>query len=383
MRKFLALALALLGLSSGAGAQGITVSASTPGYHKFINGGPFPVGNYLFLGVPTGNALLIDIVNNSGSNLVITQLNLFYSDDPNRAFLSMTPVNCQSNSNNTGSTLNAPINLNFSWQQLTGLTMASGKELFILCSAPGAVNYGFQLTSVTTPASGITAGILLVPSQSTVSTTATIGGGASSGTNVQGIVANGASGTSVLPVSIGGTDVSGILRNVVVDTVGDLEIAVNTAITGDGVNGASPFPLFSNRSGSSALLDAMAYQFNGTTYDRSFICTSTAAVNITTAVTTQIVAVSGSTKIRVCAWYLTNSSAVGVTVLFEYGTGTLCGTGTTSITGAMIFPATAGALALGQANDNGVFRTTASQALCLVTTGATVGVQGYITYAQF
>src|SRR5882724_2911384 len=67
----------------------------------------------------------------------------------------------------------------------------------------------------------------------------------------------------------------------------------------------------------------------------SYAAKSNVAIAITTATTTSLVAISGSTSIYVCGFSVTISQVVTTanTILFEYGTGATCGTGTNVLTG--------------------------------------------------
>lgn len=132
-------------------------------------------------------------------------------------------------------------------------------------------------------------------------------------------------------------------------------------------------------SNSSAALYAWAENafYNGSTWDRGFTCANSAVVNVTAAATTQLVALASSQIIRVCSVAITMSAAG--TAKFVYGTGSNCGTGTTDITGAFTL-ATGTPLTLSGMNGS-VFRTIASNALCL--TAVTGNVTGVISYAQF
>lgn len=105
---------------------------------------------------------------------------------------------------------------------------------------------------------------------------------------------------------------------------------------------------------------------------------SSAAINVSTATTTQIVALASSQKIYVTSFDVIAGGTGNIT--FVYGTGSNCGTGTTSLTGA--YPLTAQA---GIAKGNGlgpVLVVPASNALC-VTTSAAVQMSGSVSYAQF
>lgn len=120
------------------------------------------------------------------------------------------------------------------------------------------------------------------------------------------------------------------------------------------------------------------HSFNGSTWDRAFTCPSSAVINVSAGSTTQLVALASSQIIRVCSFVITGDTAA-TTATFVYGTGSNCGTGTTSITGAMRMP-DEGSIALSGMNGS-LFRTIASNALCL--TAATGAVTGFVTYAQY
>lgn len=105
---------------------------------------------------------------------------------------------------------------------------------------------------------------------------------------------------------------------------------------------------------------------------------SSAAINVSTATTTQIVALASAKKI-----YVTSLDVIaGGTgnIAFVYGTGSNCGTGTTSLTGAYNLTAQAG---IAKGNGLGaVLVVPASNALC-VTTSAAVQMSGAVSYTQF
>lgn len=117
--------------------------------------------------------------------------------------------------------------------------------------------------------------------------------------------------------------------------------------------------------------------FNGSTLDRAFTCASQASATITAGSTTQIVALSGSTNIRVCSYQV--GIATTGTFKFVSGTGSNCGTGTADIT-----PATnliAGNVVAVSAGNNSIFRAGASNALCVA--AVTGNVQVFVSYAQY
>jgi hypothetical protein len=105
---------------------------------------------------------------------------------------------------------------------------------------------------------------------------------------------------------------------------------------------------------------------------------ASAAISMNTATTTQIIALSGSTKIYVTSYDVISAGTANVT--FVYGTGSNCGTGQTALTGA--YPLTAQA---GIAKGSGlgpVLVVPAGNALC-VTDSAAVQISGSVAYTQF
>lgn len=105
---------------------------------------------------------------------------------------------------------------------------------------------------------------------------------------------------------------------------------------------------------------------------------SSAAINVSTAATTTLVALASGKSIYVTAWDIVVAAADNVTL--EYGTGTNCGTGTTALTGPYNLAANGG---LAKGSGMGVlFKLPAGNALCLVTSAA-VQASGSVSYAQF
>lgn len=105
---------------------------------------------------------------------------------------------------------------------------------------------------------------------------------------------------------------------------------------------------------------------------------ATAPINVSTATTTQLVALSGSTQTYVTGLAVIAGGTGNITLV--YGTGTNCGTGTTSLSGAIPLIANAG-FTLGSGLGP-VVVVPAGQALC-VTTSAAVQMSGFVTYTQF
>jgi hypothetical protein len=102
------------------------------------------------------------------------------------------------------------------------------------------------------------------------------------------------------------------------------------------------------------------------------------AINISTATTTQLVALSAGKAIYVSAWDVIAAGTGNVTL--EYGTGTNCGTGTTALTGAYPLTAQAG-ISKGDGSGTVLF-VPAGNALCVLTSAA-VQMSGSVAYAQF
>jgi hypothetical protein len=116
------------------------------------------------------------------------------------------------------------------------------------------------------------------------------------------------------------------------------------------------------------------------------VAKSSAAIAISSATTTQLVGLSGSTVVYVCGFLASATAGTNPSLQFEYGTGSSCGTGTTVLTGAMATGVTVSATAPGPifADPRGAtaFKTAAGNALCAVTAGTTPNFQGYVTFVQ-
>ena len=106
----------------------------------------------------------------------------------------------------------------------------------------------------------------------------------------------------------------------------------------------------------------------------SGVVKSNVVVNIGSATTTQLVALSSTASVYVCSFYGTAVVGTAATYTWEYGTGSSCGTGTTALTGAMVGG--------GFLNVLGEFHTPVGQALCVVTGGTSPSYQGVLTYVQ-
>lgn len=116
-------------------------------------------------------------------------------------------------------------------------------------------------------------------------------------------------------------------------------------------------------------------KFNGTTWDRDFVCPLSAPITFSAASgSVQIVGLVSGQVIRVC--HLSISASVATNFTIQYGTGSNCGSGTNSLSGAYNNVTT---LAL---DLFGTLRTPASQELC-INSSASITAGGLVTYAQF
>lgn len=117
-------------------------------------------------------------------------------------------------------------------------------------------------------------------------------------------------------------------------------------------------------------------QFNGSTWDRGFVCASSAFVNMAASGNLQIVAASGSTIIRIC--HISMSTTAAEDFKLTTGTGANCAAGTADLTGlyksvqAFDFEYT----------QAGTLRTAAGKALC-VNQSANQATGVTITFAQY
>jgi hypothetical protein len=127
----------------------------------------------------------------------------------------------------------------------------------------------------------------------------------------------------------------------------------------------------------------VAVQTQGANGNADIKCTNNAFLNMTTATTTEIVALSGSTVIYVCSFSIVSEGDAQTSVKFVSGTGTDCATSQADRSSGMIL--TAGAT-VGISRGSGVGMVLKSDAggdaLCVTQSGAAnIGVD--ISYAQF
>ena len=105
---------------------------------------------------------------------------------------------------------------------------------------------------------------------------------------------------------------------------------------------------------------------------------ASAPINVSTATTTQIVGLVSAKKIYVTSYNVIAGGTGNIT--WVYGTGSNCGTGTTSLTGAYNLTAQAGIAMAGGLGP--VLVVPAGNALCVTTTAA-VQMSGAVSYTQF
>lgn len=119
----------------------------------------------------------------------------------------------------------------------------------------------------------------------------------------------------------------------------------------------------------------------------SSIAKSSVPINIATATTTSLVAVSGATTVYVCGFSLTISQVVTTanTIQFEYGTGAACVGSPTALTG--LYGAggvtAAAPIPIHMQGPGTIFKSAASNGVCAVTAiGASGSFQGVLTFVQ-
>jgi len=113
------------------------------------------------------------------------------------------------------------------------------------------------------------------------------------------------------------------------------------------------------------------------------ICNGSKAVNISTATTTSIIAVSGSTTPYICGFSIYVVSGTLPSFQFEYGTGASC-TSPTVLTGT--YGGIAGAIGehiVAGGAFGYIFKGAASSGICILSGGTTPNLQGFVSYTQF
>lgn len=142
-------------------------------------------------------------------------------------------------------------------------------------------------------------------------------------------------------------------------------------------DGATNTPTIPFANGVAASVPSLPYKFNGATWDRDLKCSLSVIIDDSTMGNTQIIALSGSTVIRVCKLTLTSASSVSIQL--TQGTGSNCGTGTANLS---FLYQNAVSIAEDYLSDQSLLIGTAANALCLNLSGA-VRTTGQIWYDQF
>jgi hypothetical protein len=211
--------------------------------------------------------------------------------------------------------------------------------------------------------------------------------GSSSGTIVFQYAAAGPAGSSITAqcISNSGTSLS------------TYTFAPSTATTAQLFNvtaGTCPFVTLTYTSGgASATTYNLEYVFNaqGTVQAIADPCpstttpkTSAAIATITAAGTYQIIGGVAGQKIYTCGINLGASwNGTNFTFQWEYGTGALCGTGTTSLSGAYSLSSNTNGIPIAETGPT-LFNIPAGNSLCLVVVGSPTagGIAGFVSFAQ-
>lgn len=197
--------------------------------------------------------------------------------------------------------------------------------------------------------------------------------GTTNGAQVQGAAATGAS-VAGSPVYVGGLDSTGKARPLATNTSGGIVPAISATPADARANSSAQ--INTDVGGGSLPQEVFPYNYNGSTWDRQYVATNNVVVNLTGAATLELIPASSSKVIRLTHISFTASGATSIT--FVAGTGTNCGTGTTSLSGVYT-NVTAMTLDFTTLS---AMRTAASNALC-ITISAAVTLGGFAAYAQF
>lgn len=123
---------------------------------------------------------------------------------------------------------------------------------------------------------------------------------------------------------------------------------------------------------------SLCYTTNGVNCVPAVQASNSVAISVSTATTTEVIPLVSGKRIYVTSWDIIAGGTGTITI--KYGTGSSCGTGTTSLTGAYPLIAQAGIV---KGNGLGaVLFVPAGNALC-ITTSAAVQMSGSLSYVQF
>lgn len=193
------------------------------------------------------------------------------------------------------------------------------------------------------------------------------------------LVNQNASGTA-LPTIIGGENQNGTQYAFqCVDVISPAQVCVpvmlqlQTVVDGLGASAGA----FENGNNQTPVpLQSLPYAFNGVSLDPNFKCNTAVAISVAAAGTQQLSAPTAGKKARVCAMFLSVSTAG--TLSFTEGTGATCGTGTTTIGGPMTLPVGMSPIIAG-GSPGALITNVSGDGFCLVS--GTAAVQGWAQVA--
>jgi hypothetical protein len=204
-------------------------------------------------------------------------------------------------------------------------------------------------------------------------------GGVDAAGNIQELpVADAGTAAPAQTLLVGGSNGTNVYPLCVNSTVGQLCSAAQTVGTDGFTNGALGQDV--GQTGGGLLKIFGLYLFNGATWDRAITCSNTSTFSVASTVT-QVIAASGTTKIRICSFDINPATTTAGSADLVYGTGTNCGTGTTTLTGAYTLPAVAVVdITPSTLSATSPLTTPASQAVCVRAVTSTVN--GFIVWEQ-
>ncbi len=267
-----------------------------------------------------------------------------------------------------GGTLSSGINPNTAFAPPWAITSATGNKYPFL---------RMNLTSLT--GAGTVSGNLYGWKRRPTYVTVTSGGGCpgtiATPCVVVGPTAAGSAPTTSPVLVAGENGTPGTVQTFRLDAAGLTPIAVSAP--GTSLANALAYPTTPTGSATTAPLATGEYVFNPAsgTFDLRYICTQQAHVTLTDATLTALVAVSGTTLVRVCHIHFTTTTPETITI--SQGTGVACAGAPATLDKylstqvfAMDYQPTA------------ALRTSAANGLCIQQTG-TQNAEVYLSYAQF
>lgn len=200
---------------------------------------------------------------------------------------------------------------------------------------------------------------------------------------IQGSGAAGVTASTINPILVAcdtsnsGTVTQGQQQNVRCTTSGALVVGTGSLALVDGNGNTVNTPV--TIANTQIAYEVYPTLFNGATWDRQISCPNTTPFSVASTIT-QIVAISASTKVRVCGVVFFPTTSTAGSVDLVYGTGSNCASGTTTLSGAVTLPASAVTSVSVPIASNGPLTTPAAQALCVRTVTSTVA--GYVSWEQ-